>query len=160
MGGYPKVWRQHLISEGAARNTVGCVEKITGPASLWNGFREIVRVTDSEQLCREGSAQYKLGRLRRSPWTSSHSIPSRYGLEELQSSWEASAEGSSNQPGTYQWSKVEESPGCGGTVEVGGGTLCSLTTPTCDGWMWGWHLEDPALTKGSQGQPGRSRFNL
>ena len=126
MGGYPKVWRQHLISEGAARNSVGRVETITGPASLWNGFREIVRVTDSEQLCREGSAQYKLGRLRRSPWTSSHTIPSRYGLEELQSSWEASAEGSSNQSGTYQWSKVEESPGCGGTVEVGGGTLCSL----------------------------------
>ena len=50
MGGYPKVWRQHLISEGAARNSVGCVEKITEPASLWNGFR----VTGSEQLCKRG----------------------------------------------------------------------------------------------------------
>lgn len=160
MGGYPKVWRQHLISEGAARNSVGRVETITGPASLWNGFREIVRVTDSEQLCREGSAQYKLGRLRRSPWTSSHTIPSRYGLEELQSSWEASAEGSSNQPGTYQWSKVEESPGCGGTVEVRGGTLCSLYNTNIR-WMYvEVAFEDPALTKGSQGQPGRSRFNL
>lgn len=136
------------------------VEKITGPASgPWNGLREIIRVTGSEQLCREGSAQYKLGRLRRSPWTSSHSIPSRYGLEELQSSWEASAEHSSNQPGTYQWSKIEESPGCGAIVEVGRGTLCSLYN-THMGWMWGWHLEDPALTKESQGQPGRSRFNL
>ena len=160
MGGYPKVWRQYLTPEGAARNSVGCVEKITEPASLWNGFTEIIRVTGSEQLCREGSAQYKLGRLRRSPWTSSHTIPSRYGLEELQSSWEASAEGSSNQPGTYQWSKVEESPGCGGTVEVGGGTLCSLYNTNIR-WMYvEVAFEDPALTKGSQGQPGRSRFNL
>lgn len=160
MGGYPKVWRQHLTSEGAARNNVGLVEKIIGPASLWNGLRETIRATGSEQLCREGSAQYKLVRLRRSPWTSSHSIPSRYGLEELQSSWEASVEHSSNQPGTYQRSKIEKSPGCGVAVEVGGGTLCSLYNNIHMGWMCGWHLEDPALTKGSQGQPGRFKFNL
>lgn len=135
MGGHPKVWRQHLASERAARNNVDLVEKTTGPASLWNGLREIIRATGSEQLCREGSAQYKLGRLR-SPWTSSHSIPSRYGLEELQSSWEASAEYSSSQPGTYQWSKIEESPGCGSTVEVGGGTLCNFYN-THMGCMWG-----------------------
>lgn len=107
-------------------------------------------MTGSEQLCGEGSAQDKLGRLRRSPWTASHSIPSRYGLEELQSSWEASAEHSSNQPGTYQRSKIEASPGRGVAVEVGGGTLCSLYNIHM-GWMCGWHLENPALTRVSQG---------
>lgn len=35
MGGYPKVWRQHLASEGSARNDVHLVEEITGPAVEW-----------------------------------------------------------------------------------------------------------------------------
>lgn len=32
------------------------IEKITGPTSLWNGLREIIRLTDSGRLCREGCA--------------------------------------------------------------------------------------------------------
>jgi hypothetical protein len=69
-GGYPKVWRQYLTPEGAARNSVGCVEKITEPASLWNGFR----VTGSEQLCKRGLCSVQVRRLRRIPWTSSQQI--------------------------------------------------------------------------------------
>lgn len=75
MGGYLKVWRQHFTSEGAARKNVGPAEKTKESASLWNGLREMLRVTGPKQLPREGSTQYNLGRLRRSPWTSAHSIP-------------------------------------------------------------------------------------
>lgn len=75
MGGHLEVWGQHFTSEGAARNNVGPAEKTTGSVSLRNGLREMLRVTDPKQLPNEGSTPYKLGGLRRSPWTSAHNIP-------------------------------------------------------------------------------------
>lgn len=50
MGGHLTVWGQHFTSEGVARNNVGPVEKTTEPASLWNGLREILIVTDQSSF--------------------------------------------------------------------------------------------------------------
>lgn len=58
---------------------------------------------------------------------------SRCGLEEPQSPWEASAEHSSNQPATYQWSKTEESSGCGVQLRLKEELGVAFTTSTCDG---------------------------
>lgn len=148
MAGHPKVWRQHLTSEGAARNRKD--HRTNQPVEWAQRDNQIDRFRTALQrgLC------WELGRLRRSPWTSSHSIPSRYGLEELQSSWEASKEHSSSQPGTYQWSKTEESPGCGDTVEVGEGTLCSLYNTHIGSWMWRVAIGRPSTY---QREPGSAR---
>lgn len=130
MGGYPEVWRQHFTSEGAARNNVGPAEKTTESVSLRNGLREMLRVTGPKQLPKEGSTPYKLGRLRRSPWTSAHSIPADVAWREPQSPWEASAEHSFNQPATYQWSKTEESSGCGVQLRLKEELGVAFTTST------------------------------
>lgn len=121
MGGDLKVWRQHLNSEGVARNNVVPVEKTMELDSQVNGLRQKLRVTDPEHAPNptpDCPVRYKFGSLMRSPWTSSHSIPSRYGLEELQSPWEASGSKAPISQSHTSGQKPEESLGCGALLRL------------------------------------------